>query len=131
MRIALIGDLQFREGEQPAIRRAMEEIAAQRPELAVAMGDFGCQGRQGSAAGFHECADFLKMLPCECVPLLGNHDVEYRLDDAMEKDPARWYRDAFGREQLWCAMERGGMLLLFLSVEKQPREGFAKKDGCF
>lgn len=131
MRIALIGDLQFREGEQPDIRRAMEEIAAQRPELAVAMGDFGCQGRLGKETGLRECADFLKMLPCECVPLLGNHDVEYRLDDAMERDPVRWYRDAFGREQLWSAMERDGMLLLFLSVEKQPREGFATQNALY
>lgn len=131
MRIALIGDLQYRDGEDERISRAMDQVAALQPDLAVSLGDYGGYGKLGMLQGFRECAEFLNRLHCPVVPLMGNHDVEYRLDDGFDRDPAAWYREVFGRETLWSAMEAGHTLLLFICTEKQPREGFATQNALY
>ena len=55
MRIALIGDLQYKPGEDAEIAGRMRQVAAQKPDLAVFLGDMGCNGATGTLAGMTAC----------------------------------------------------------------------------
>lgn len=122
MRIALIGDLQYAPGEDGQIREYIHQVNGTNPNFAVFMGDMGCHGRTGTAEGMRACRDFLAELRCPVAALMGNHDVEYRPDDPMARTPDKWYAELFGREHPWQALERDGVFLLCLSVERQPEE---------
>ena len=51
MRIVVIGDLQYQQGEEKSIRANMRGVAALHPDLTIAMGDCGSNKDAGSAAG--------------------------------------------------------------------------------
>ena len=120
MRIALIGDLQYKPGEDAEIAGRMRQVAAQKPDLAVFLGDMGCNGATGTLAGMTACKALLEVLECPVAAIFGNHDVEYRPDDSVSKTPERWYRDLFNRQHPWQAVEMDGVFVLCLYVERQP-----------
>ncbi|MDO4739956.1 MAG: metallophosphoesterase [Eubacteriales bacterium] len=123
MRIALIGDLQYRKGEEAAVEKYMEQIAAWKPELAVSMGDMGSGREAGTKEAMLQCRAFLDRLPCETIVLLGNHDVEYRPDDDTRlRRQEEWYTEVFGAEKPYAAWECAGAFLLCMSAQRQPQE---------
>lgn len=123
MKIALIGDMQYKNGEQEILRRYMTQIASWQPDLAVFMGDMGPDGLRGTKEGMQDCKSLFDLLPCETIALLGNHDVEYRPDSPSRAyTPEKWRQEVFGGETPWRAVEKDGFLILCLSVERQPEE---------
>ena len=132
MKIALIGDLQYQQGEQESIRKYMTQIAAWQPELAVSMGDMGTGEMRGAKEAMLECRSFFDILPCETVTLLGNHDVEYRPDAKSRAYlPEQWRKEVFGTDVPWRAVEAEGFLLLCLSIERQSEELFLSPNALY
>lgn len=121
-RIVLIGDLQYAAGEEERIRKHMEQINSLKPDFAVFMGDMGCHGKTGSKEGMQACREFFSILDCSVVVLMGNHDVEYRPDDPIVREPETWYRMLFGRDHPWQAWETEEAFILCLTIERQPEE---------
>ena len=132
MKLALIGDLQYRHGDdENELRRYLAQVDAWGPDFAVSMGDMGAHGETGTLQGFAACADFLRAVRCPQAVLLGNHDVEYRPDDGFARTPEAWYAQCFGRREPWRAMEMDGVFLLCLSVERQPEETFYTQHALY
>lgn len=123
MKIALIGDLQYKHGEQETLRGYMAQIASWQPDLAVFLGDMGPDGMRGTKEGMLDCRGLFDLLPCETIALLGNHDVEYRPDSKTRfHRPEQWRREVFGSETPWRAVRTERFQILCLSTERQPEE---------
>lgn len=123
MKIALIGDMQYRPGEEPVVFSYMEQLAAWGPELAVSLGDMGSGRMAGTKEAMAQCRAFFDTLPCETIALLGNHDVEFRPDDDTAlREQEKWHAEVFGCDRPYRAVKIGEVLLLCLSVERQPQE---------
>jgi len=123
MKIALIGDLQYKPGEEQTVFSYMEQVRAWQPELAVSLGDMGSGRQAGTKEAMLQCRAFFDTLPCETVVLLGNHDVEYRPDeDTRLREQEKWHAEVFAQEKPYRAVHCGDTLLLCLSVERQPQE---------
>lgn len=131
MKVALIGDLQYAQGEEQQIFDYLEQVRKQKPELAVFMGDMGCNGQIGSLEGMRAVQKMLTRLDCPVAALMGNHDVEYRPDDSQPREPERWYTECFGRKHPWQAIETEKALLLCVSVERQPEETYLTQHALF
>lgn len=131
MRVALIGDLQYAQGEEPKIFNYLEQIREQKPDMAVFMGDMGCNGQLGSLEGMLAVSKMLTRLECPVAALMGNHDVEYRPDDVQLRSPEHWYTECFGRKQPWQAIETEEALLLCVSVERQPEKTYLTQHALF
>lgn len=131
MRIAMIGDLQYAPGEEEQIEKRLIEIRNLKPDLAVSMGDMGASGKTGSEEGMRACARLLEQLGCRVIPLLGNHDVEYRPDDPFIRTPDIWYRTVFHREDPWELLDFGNVMLLCLSVVRQPEETLVTQHALY
>ena len=120
MRIAIIGDLQYHLCDRENIAREMAKIASLRPDFALFMGDHSGQFI-GSLAGLRDLRTLLGSLGCPYHAILGNHDVECPPQRYFENAPLAEYRAVFGCDP-WRADVVDGVLLLFVTVERQPLE---------
>lgn len=127
MRIAVIGDLQYAKGEEPLILRRLAQLADHRPDLAIAMGDYGRSDTLHTAQGFFDCAALLRDSGMKVMPLLGNHDVEFERGQRAAHEPMRWYREAFDRESADAVYVSDGVRCLCLSMAMQPEAGFVTR----
>lgn len=130
MKIALIGDLQFEPEEEERLSARMEQVKEQEPDLAVFLGDMGCNARLGSREGAQSAKKLLDRLERPVIALLGNHDVEYRPESGERPAPLQWYDETFGGRP-WRAVETEEALLLCLSVEPQPRESWLTRHSLY
>ena len=121
MRIAFVGDLQYGASERESVACELSRIASLRPDLAVFMGDHAGQ-RLGSLGGLRDLRELMDSLGCPYHAILGNHDVECYPHNYYDNAPVADYRRVFGRDP-WRARMLGGVLWLFVTVERQPREG--------
>ncbi len=121
MRIALIGDLQYWMPEEENLAYKMGQVAKLEPDFAVVMGDFG-GSKMRSAAGLEETRRHVEMIGCPWHAIFGNHDVEYAPDNINAYDPTATFRDVFEKEP-YFAMEVNGVLILCITIERQPLEG--------
>lgn len=129
MRIALIGDLQYSAAERPFVAGEMERIASLRPDYAVFLGDHAGQ-RLGRLGGLLDLKSQMERLGCPYHALLGNHDVECAPGGYFDDAPSADYRSVFGRDP-WRAEVMDGVLFVFVSVERQPRELMRTVNGVY
>lgn len=120
MRIAFIGDLQYGAAERDRVVRELSRVASLRPDFAVFMGDHAGQ-RLGSFAALRDLRELMEGLGCPYHAILGNHDVERYPSNYYDNAPIAEYREVFGRDP-WRAKMLGGVLFVFVTVERQPRE---------
>ena len=130
MRIAFIGDLQYATAEEENLAYKMDQIRALSPDLAIVMGDVG-GSHMGSVEGLEETRDHVSRIGCDWAVILGNHDVEYSPSDPDVFD----YRAAFCRvfpgKKLFTVIDRGGVLLICVSIERRPAEDFRTHNAVY
>jgi 3',5'-cyclic AMP phosphodiesterase CpdA len=94
MRLAHISDLHFGHHD-PAISATLAaDVAAQKPDLLVASGDFT---QRGTAREFEMARDFLATIDAPVFAVPGNHD--------LGKHPIRRFLDPYGYYQRYIAPE--------------------------
>ena len=130
MRIAVIGDLQFRRGEEESIAESLAQVRALAPDYAVAMGDYCVYGEPDRGARWRVCAELLEEMGVRYMPLLGNHDTEFMEGARNELRIGAWYQAAFGRAERDALISADGVHLLCLSLSAQPEEGYLAKNVC-
>lgn len=131
MRIAVIGDLQLSPEEHDQLTQYIHQVNQQGPDLAVFMGDMGYHGRTGSLEGMQVARQVLSQLACPFIPLMGNHDVEYLPGEQPERTPEQWYAQVFGCGQNRFAAVEKNVLLLGVSVERQPTDQLLTRHGLY
>lgn len=133
MRIVVIGDLQYQQGEEESVREAMRNIAALHPDLTIAMGDYGSHKNAGSEAGIKavynmllECGGSLRML-------VGNHDlqIETGTGSGAAGSIERLVRSLCGVSSTHGVLEFAGFRLLFLSCDLQPKDQCICRQECY
>ena len=129
MRIAFIGDLQYGAAERDRVVRELRRVASLRPDFAVFMGDHAGQ-RLGSVGGLLDLRELMDGLGCPYHAILGNHDVECYPGSYYDSAPVAEYREVFGRDP-WRAEIFGGVLFLFVTVERQPRDMMRTVNAVF
>lgn len=131
MRIAVIGDLQLSPEEHDQLAQYIHQVNQQSPDLAVFMGDMGYHGRTGSLEGMQVARQMLSQLACPFIPLMGNHDVEYLPGEQPVRTPEQWYAQVFGCSQNRYAVVEKNVLLLCVSVERQPADQLLTRHGLY
>ncbi len=121
MRIAFIGDLQYWKAEIENLEYKMKQVAAHKPDLAIVMGDFG-GSKMRSVEGLCETKEYVDLIGCPWQAIMGNHDVEYNEEYMYDYDPVATFREVFEKEP-YSATVIDGVLLLCVSIERQPLEG--------
>ncbi|MBR4881230.1 MAG: metallophosphoesterase, partial [Clostridia bacterium] len=129
MRVALVGDLQYGSIEKENIIPKLGQIASLDPDFAVIMGDTGGP-KCASIDGYRDTAELAKNLKCPYHLILGNHDVECSPEDYDSFDPISDYKEIFGTGH-YRSFVLNGVLLLCVSVEKQPKEMMRTVHGVY
>ena len=98
MRIAVVGDIQYRKGED--ITEIAQDISALEPDTVIIVGDYGYWDGFGSYEVFREIENAFRQVKCrQFIPLLGNHDVQFEAGEVYMKKGtvAANYQQAFGQ----------------------------------
>ncbi|MCI8622128.1 MAG: hypothetical protein HFG26_00530 [Provencibacterium sp.] len=133
MRIVVIGDLQYQQGEEESVRATMRSIAALHPDLTVAMGDYGSHQSAGSEAGIKTVYDMLLECGGELRMLVGNHDLQIETGTGAGAVGSieRLVRSLCGVDSTHGVLEYAGFRLLFLSCDLQPKEQCICRQECY
>ena len=129
MRIALVGDLQYWSIEEENIIPKMKEIGSLEPDFAVIMGDTGGP-KCTSIDGYRDTAELAKNLKCPYHLIFGNHDVECCPEEYDNFYPEADYKEIFGSNH-YRSFVLNGVLLICISVEKQPKEMMRTVHGVY
>lgn len=122
MRLAIIGDLQYWKAEVENLAYKMEQIKRYDPDFSIVMGDVG-GSKMRSVEGLYETKDYVSMAGAPFHLIYGNHDVEYWPDNIYQYDPDAAYKAVFD-ECPFCSYVFNGVLIVCLSIERQPFESF-------
>lgn len=131
MRIVVIGDFQYNEGEEELTRKAIVDIVALEPDRVVTLGDYGPDLLVGTQEGMAAVAVLLSSVGERLRPILGNHDVEYRSGDRGGVRAEGFFRKAFDMESLWTMESGPGCNFFYLSLEAQPRNSMVTRHECY
>ncbi len=133
MRIVVIGDLQYQQGEEESIRATMRGVAALHPDLTIAMGDCGSNKDAGSEAGIKAAYDMLLECGGQLRMLVGNHDlqIETGTGSGAVGSIERTVRSLCGLDSTHGVLEFADFRLLFLSCDLQPRDQCICRQECY
>ena len=133
MRIVVIGDLQYQQGEEESIRATMRGVAALHPDLTIAMGDCGSNKDAGSEAGIKAAYDMLRECGGQLRMLVGNHDlqIETGTGSGAVGSIERTVRSLCGLDSTHGVLEFADFRLLFLSCDLQPRDQCICRQECY
>ena len=131
MRIVILGDFHLDAKTFSLTTDAMEDIRAAKPDLVVALGDFG-EGRIiGTPAGILQAHDFLKKTGAPIRPILGNHDLQCEsAGKAPSGEIETTLRKTFGIENSGGFMEFDTYRLLFITSEPQDPKTCLQVQEC-
>lgn len=131
MRIIILGDFHLDAENFPLTTEAMEDIRAVKPDLVVALGDFG-EGRIiGTPAGIIQAGHFLEKTGTPIRPILGNHDLQCEsAGNAPVGEIEAVLRKTFGIENSGGFMEFDAWRLLFITSEPQNPKTCLQVQEC-
>ncbi len=132
MKIAIVGDLQYFEGE--SIDGIAEEINSLEPDVVILLGDYGYWDGFGSYEVFSQIDEAFKKLKCKTfLPLIGNHDVQYEAGGwRFERGTVSGnYTRAFGREPENCVLEFELFRILCFHMDVQEKDDFYYVNECY
>lgn len=130
MRIAFIGDLQYATAQEENLAFKMGQIRDLSPDLAIVMGDIG-GSHMGSVQGFDETREYVDMIGCPYEVIMGNHDIEFAPDDPEIFDYKSAFREVFVGKEPFTVIERDGLLIICVSVERRPIENFHTHNAVY
>lgn len=133
MRVVVIGDLQYQQGEEETIRATMRSIAALHPDLTIAMGDYGSHMNMGSEIGIKTVYDMILECGGQLRMLIGNHDLQNETgsDNEVIGSVERWVRNLCGVGSTHGVLEFADFRLLFLSCDLQPKDQCICRQECY
>lgn len=132
MRIAVLGDFHLDPANPTITEMAMEDIRNSRPDLVVALGDFGADSVIGTPGGIAQSAAFLKKIGAPVRPILGNHDLQVEsAGQAPHGGMEQALRTTFGLENSAGFMEFETFRLLFITTEAHPADICWQVQECY
>lgn len=132
MRIAVVGDLQYRKGED--ITEIAQDISALEADTVIIVGDYGYWDGFGSYEVFSDIENAFRKVKCrQFLPLLGNHDVQFEAGEVYMKKGtvAANYQQAFGQAPENRLLDFGSFQILCIHMEPQPKEDFCFLYECY
>lgn len=130
MRIVFIGDLQYATAAEERLSFKMKQLRTLSPDFACVMGDIG-GSHMKSVQGFTEARDHVEMLGCPYEVILGNHDVEYGIDDPNYFRYEKVFADVFHGKKRFNSFVRDGVLYILVSCERRPEEDFRTHNAVY
>jgi Icc-related predicted phosphoesterase len=133
LRIAVIGDFHIKVEELELSERAMKDINQAKPDLVVALGDFGCHKQIGHISGMKQSFDLLALTGARVRPILGNHDLQResgkgpQAKGTMEAEMKKLYH----LDSAYSVEEYPGFRLFFLSGDPQPESSCYQIQECY
>lgn len=132
MRIAVVGDLQYQNGEN--ISLIADDIAALNADTVILLGDYGYWDGFGTYEVFSEVANEFKRIGCKYfVPIIGNHDVQNEAGERLIKSGtvAENYRKAFGIKPENQILEFENFRIFCIHTEVQKKGDFYFEYECY
>jgi predicted MPP superfamily phosphohydrolase len=114
VRLAILGDLHYKEEEQETFAKAREQILSYNPDAIASLGDLGSHAHSGSFLSFQTARDYFKSFKKPYYPLMGNHDLEGK-EYTTDEDAVAGWCDAFDLENPYYAVDLQHTILIFLS----------------
>lgn len=131
MRIAIVGDLQYREGE--SVESIAQDIAELKPDSIIILGDYGYWRGFGSSEVFCHIAEAFSRTGCIVVPVIGNHDVQWAAGG--RRDPVgsveENYLKAFGDYPVLKVLDFENFRIFCIHMETQPEGDFYFEYECY
>ena len=131
MRIAIVGDLQYKEGESVEIIAL--DLADVKPDAVVIVGDYGYWEGFGSYEVFkHIDTEFTKT-GCRVIPLIGNHDVQRAAGGRLAPvgSVEDNYLKAFGDYPACQILDFESFRVFCLHMETQREGDFYFENECY
>jgi len=132
MKIAIVGDLQYWEGE--SIDEIVTDINSLEVDGVILLGDYGYWDGFGSYDVFSQVADAFSKLSCKVfMPLIGNHDVQYEAGGwRYERGTVTEnYTRAFGRKPENCVLEFDSFRIFCIHMDVQEKDEFYHAYECY
>ena len=133
MRIVVLGDYHIRDDELELTRQAMEDVARAKPDLVVALGDFGCERTIGSPAALEKTYELLRSTGARVRPIFGNHDLQRESGRGKQRKHtmARALKRIYRLERIYDVEEYDDFRIFYLCCEPQPTRTCYQVQECY
>lgn len=131
MRIAIVGDLQYREDE--SVENIALELKAINPDTVVILGDYGYWDGFGSYEVFKHIDTEFSKIGCKVIPLVGNHDVQRAAGGRLAPvgSVEENYLKAFGDYPVCQILDFESFRVFCLHMETQKEGDFYFENECY
>lgn len=133
MRIVVLGDFHIHDEELELTRQAIEDVARAKPDLVVALGDFGCAHTIGSPAGLEKTYGLLRSTGARIRPILGNHDLQRESGRGSQRKHtmSRALKRLYRLERIYDVEEYDNFRIFYLCCEPQPARSCYQVQECY
>lgn len=131
MKIAIVGDLQYSDGEN--LDSVAEDIASIGPDCTVIVGDYAYGSKFGSFEAFNTVASAFNSAGIKnLIPLLGNHDVQLEAEGKLSGGTvAENYKRAFGFYPENAFLEFKKFRVICVNTDIPRPEDFLYRYECY
>lgn len=131
MRIAIVGDLQYWEGE--SVEDIVNDLITLNPDAVVILGDYGYWNGFGSYEVFSHINSEFSRIGCKIIPLVGNHDVQWEAGERKVKEGfvRDNYLKAFGDYPVTQIMDFENFRVICIHTEPQKKDDFYFEYECY
>lgn len=133
MRIVVLGDFHLMEDSIRLTSEAMEDVARCKPDLVVALGDYGLPEHIGSVTGLREAKAWMDLTGAPVRPILGNHDLQRESGKGRQQKRTmeREMMALFQLDSAYGTMEYEDFRLFFINCEPQPEDSCFSLQECY